>query len=104
MDNFKAIYQILKILERAMDYTEFDLEQISHKTLSISEARWTAIIEMLVCEGYITGISIKRGVSSEALVSIGNVRITLKGLEYLSENSFMKKASNIAKGISNLIP
>ena len=30
--------------------------------------------------------------------------ITLKGLEYLAENSFMKKAANLAKGIKDIIP
>ena len=30
-------------------------------------------------------------------------RITLKGLEYLSENSMMKKAADIAKGVLEVI-
>lgn len=59
---------------------------------------------MLACEGYVAGISVKRGITGEVLVSSSNVRITLKGLEYLSENTFMKKVSNIAKGISDFIP
>lgn len=31
-------------------------------------------------------------------------RITLKGMEYLSENTFMKKAANLVKGIKDTIP
>lgn len=30
--------------------------------------------------------------------------ITLKGLEYLNDNTFMKKAANALKGIKDVIP
>lgn len=30
--------------------------------------------------------------------------ITLKGLEYLSENTLMKKSANIVKGIKETVP
>ena len=33
MDNFRIIYRILRYLEKAMDYDERDLGQISAKTL-----------------------------------------------------------------------
>ena len=36
MDNFTVIYKILKTLEQAMDYDEFDVKQISHTRLNIS--------------------------------------------------------------------
>ena len=36
MDNFTVIYKILKALEQAMDYDEFDIKQISHTRLNIS--------------------------------------------------------------------
>ena len=32
-DNFKCIYKILKALEKAMDYSEFDISQIDHNKL-----------------------------------------------------------------------
>lgn len=37
-------------------------------------------------------------------IKFDNVQITLKGLEYLSENSLMKKVANIAKSIKETIP
>ena len=37
MNNFNIIYKILKTLEVAMDYDEFDLEQISPEALKISQ-------------------------------------------------------------------
>lgn len=104
MDNFKIIYRILRILEKAMDLEEFDSSQISPELLKVSEVRWCNLMEMLSDEGYIKGIKIARSVDGQILVSRSNIRITLKGLEYLNENSFMKKAANLAKGVSDFIP
>lgn len=104
MDNFKAIYRILRYLEKAMDYDEADLDFISHERLGITEQRWTAIMEMLVKDGYVDGIGIKRSVDGEIAISVSSPRITLKGLEYLKENSLMQKAANLAKGVAEFIP
>lgn len=104
MDNFKIIYRILRMLEKAMDLEDFDMEQISAENLKISEARWCSLMEMLSDEGYIKGIRISRSIDGQIIVNQSNVRITLKGLEYLNENSFMKKAANLAKGVSDFIP
>ena len=102
MDNFKIIYKILKILEQAMDYDNFDIEKISAEALKISENRWSVLMEILADEGYIKGILVSYNIVGERTVSVSNIRITLKGLEYLSENTFMKKAANIAKGIKDI--
>ena len=104
MDNFKVIYRILRYLEKAMDYDEPDMAFISAEHLKITEKRWLSIMEMLVRESYIVGIDIKRSADGETCVSISDVRITLKGLEYLQENSLMQKAENLAKGIVEIIP
>lgn len=103
MDNFKIIYKILKILEKAMDYDEFDKSLISAEVLGITQNRWESIMKMLQNSGYIEGVSYIRSMGMRGIKLI-NPRITLKGLEYLEENSFMKKAAAIAKGISDLIP
>ncbi len=104
MDNFRIIYRILKALERAMDCEESDISVISAEKLKISENRWTRLMGLLSDEGYIKGISIRRSVDGMIFSSISNPGITLKGLEYLEENSLMKKAANLAKGISEMIP
>lgn len=104
MDNFSVIYRILRYLEKAMDYDEVDMDRISATTLKLSERRWTAIMEMLTAEGYIDGMSVKRTLDGDMVLSVSTPRITLKGLEYLQENSLMKKAADIAKGIADFIP
>ena len=103
MDNFKIIYRILRYLEKAMDYDEADIDFISASRLGISEQRWTAIMEMLVKEGYIVGIGVKRSAGGDVCLSISDIRITMKGLEYLQENSLMQKAANVVKGIAEII-
>lgn len=104
MDNFKVIYRILRYLEKAMDYDEADTSFISAGALKISEQRWVAIMEMLVTEGYIAGMTVSRSRDGEVAISESNPRITLRGLEYLSDNSLMQKAAKIAKGIAEVIP
>lgn len=103
MDNFKIIYKILKMLEKAMDYDEPDTSVISADSLGISQNRWDAIMVMLQEDGYVEGVHYVKTMGMKG-VKLTNLRITLKGLEYLEENSFMKKAANIAKGITDLIP
>lgn len=103
MDNFKTIYKILKYLERAMDYDEPDLGRISAGTLGISEQRWIAIMEMLSRERYIDGIAIERGADGGVSISTPSPRITLRGLEYLQENSTMQKMARLAKGVAEIV-
>ena len=103
MDNFKVIYRILKILEKAMDIDEFDISLIAPEALSLTRKRWGIIMSMLLENGYVKGVGITRTLGYET-VKINNIQITLKGLEYLAENSMMKKAANVAKGIADIIP
>lgn len=104
MDNFKIIYRILRILEQSMDADEFNKDLLSAESLEISGNRRNAILEMLVSEGYVKGISILSAVGSKGVKIGPDTGITLKGLEYLNENSFMKKAASIAKGIKDIMP
>lgn len=104
MDNFKAVYKILSALEKAMDLPEFDIMEVGPEKLGVSNERWSRYIEMMADVGYIKGVSIHRDILGEMCVDTENVRITLKGLEYLQENSLMRKIYNAAKGITEIIP
>lgn len=103
MDNFRVIYRILRYLEKALDYDEPNMDCISAKALKLSDQRWMALMEMLSKEGYIDGFSVQRTVDGSILISSSMPRITLKGLEYLQENSMMKKAAELAKGVADII-
>ena len=103
-DNFKCIYKILKALEKAMDYPEFDISQIDHNKLEVSRERWSRYIEMMVDSGYIKGIRVYKDCTEELEIEDNGIRITLKGLEYLTENTIMQQMYKKAKGIVDLIP
>lgn len=104
MDNFKAVYKILSALEKAMDLSEFDILQVGPEQLQVSHERWARYLEMMADVGYIKGVTFCKNILGDTEVEAKNIRITLKGLEYLQENSIMRKLYNAAKGISEIIP
>jgi len=99
-NDFKIIYKILSMLEKAMDYEEFDSGNI-YKTMQdeISKERYNKILLMLYEEGYIKG----KLIQTLDYTGLINFEITLKGLEYLKENSIMKKVANMLKGTTEII-
>ncbi len=103
-ENIKIIYRILKTLEKAMDIEEFDIAEISAERLKISETRWTRIIEMLCRNELIQGIGLQYGATGSVVLTVSNPRITLKGIEYLNDNSLMKRAHNAMRGVVEIIP
>lgn len=104
MEDFRIIYRILKILQKAMDLEEFDRQNLSAEVLGLSLPKWSRIMSMLLREGYITGGETWNSMTqSYPRVVLTRPEITLKGLEYLEENSLMKKAADLAKGIIDTI-
>lgn len=108
MDDFRTIYRILRILQKAMDLEEFDRNNISPEALGLSLPKWSRIMAMLLNEGYISGGETWKAMDcGYPRVALTRPELTLKGLEYLEENSLMRKAADLAKGIvdtaSNMI-
>lgn len=104
MDNFHIIYKILSALEKAMDCPEFDITQINAQSLKISEERWARYIEMLADIGLIKGVGIITNICGDTVIKNENIRITLKGLEYLTENSIMKRIYKTLRGVKEITP
>lgn len=104
-DNFKIIYEILKKLESSMDILEFNNSVLSYKALEISKPKWCRIMKMLFDSGYISGVSVWVSYDcSYPQVELIRPEITLKGLEYLQENSIMQRMYKTAKGIKDILP
>lgn len=103
MNDFRVIYKILKALKDDMDYDEFDMDFVSVERLKITENRLLRLWEMLVKNGYVEGVNIKYGANGDTEVSVCRPKITLQGLAFLEENSLMRKATNLAKGIVDVI-
>lgn len=104
MGDFNTIYKILAALKASMDYEVFDLKLISAERLGVSEPRRIALLMMLVQAGHIIGLSFDEAADGSIMMSVGRPRITLKGLEYLEENSLMQRAVRTLRGIKELIP
>jgi len=104
VDNFKAVYHMLSALERAMDCAEFDINEIGPEVLGVSRQRWARYLEMMLDVGYIRGVTVKQTITGDLMVENEDIRITLKGLEYLQENSIMKQIYKAMKGIKEAVP
>ncbi len=90
MDNFIVIYKILKTLEQSLDSRsfEFDSELISPERLNITKSRRNKLLVELQKEGYIRDLDIAI-----------SPNITIKGLEYLSEDPMMIKARQLLEDV-----
>lgn len=93
MNKKKVIYSILKELEKGnkpvRDDYGLDLEE------------YGLIIEMMAREGLIENEIVTRGGIGNKVIfpSLRHARITLKGIDYLEENSVLAKAYTAAKEI-----
>lgn len=104
MEQSKLMYRILKVLADSMDNDEFAIELLSPDNLSCSKNMRDLILKMLLEEGYIKGVECKQYINQRVpIIAINNIQITLKGIQFLEENSLMKKMSNMAKGIVEII-
>lgn len=99
MDNFKIIYKILRELEKNMGNESFSIESISAKRLNISFEKWEQILILMQDEGYVKGIVTNRCLDDKYRHITEPIypEITIKGMEYLTNNSFMAKAKDMLK-------
>ena len=105
-DIFKIIFSILTELYACKKQgCKVDLQDISAKRFGINESYLLDILFELLQEGYIKGFSVRttKG-TGRCVCGLEDVDITLKGIEYLQENSTMKKVYEKLKEVKDLIP
>ena len=100
MDNFLAIYRILKFLQCTIKCTQFPRSDFTPEHFKLADVEFAALLEMLTKRGLIDGVDVKRSADGMSMLSLFTPRITLPGLEYLHGNEFMLKAEEQAKGHS----
>ncbi len=105
MNDFKLIYRILKYLQLSLDIDEPDFSPISADALGMTQAKWSRIMKMLANDGFICGLCIVdvNNAPYPFVQITKSTSLTLKGMEYLEENSLMQKAAKIAKGVVEVI-
>ena len=105
MEDFRIIYRILKFLQQSMDFEDFDSESFTAEHFGTNQNRFEALLIELQEAGYIKGLRIVQYIRQpEHIQQPLRPKITLKGLEYLNENSLMKQAAAFAKGIKEIVP
>lgn len=109
-DDYEVIiYQILSYLYNCLkkDIKE-DKSYLEPqgKLYNINTNYWTFIIYNLVKDGYIKGVTLTNvwGEDYPIISDIENMRITPKGIEYLTNNSFIQKAKELLKDTKAIIP
>lgn len=105
MDKFKVIYKILKELEKNMGNEDFDIYLISAERMKIPYNQWEQLMILMADSGYITGVVTSKSMQNKFRHILEPIQpcITMSGLEYLSENSFMAKAKEALKMAGKII-
>ena len=102
-DIFRLIYTILKELyEHKKEGTQTPLEDIGPERLCIPVQYWVSIICDLIDEAYISGAKYRKTKTGKVMTGVDDIEITLKGVEYLHENSMMKKVYSALKEIKDI--
>lgn len=102
MDTLEIAYKILYALEHG-ETSSYKGLLISPQKLKVSEEKWLEVVETLADEGYISGVKIYEDVTGNTCVNISKAKITIKGAEYLQENSAMAKFAKIATDVITII-
>ena len=100
----KVLDYLYKCLKKG---TAPDPELLSPEAFGINESYWNYIFQNLSGYGYITGVITGRFMENpevQVKIQYGSLKITPLGIEYLSENSTMKKALETLQTIKDLIP
>lgn len=106
MEEFTIVYRILRELRAAMDCEEEEPNRLNPERLKTTLEKRNSLLLLLEQDGYISGLdSISYVGDSSPRVAIPPMpRITLKGLQYLQENTMMRKAARAMKGIRDFLP
>lgn len=107
-DYHVIVYQILAYLYTKLkegEPVDPELLKADSNYLKINEKYWQYIIINLYNCGLITGIVITKASGRVIIVNnLENCQITPAGIEYLCDNSFLKKAREFLKDAKAIVP
>lgn len=102
---FKIVYVILtELYESTKAGERVDLQNISAERFQIKSGYLLAILAELLDNGYIKGLIIRDTKTGRVVSNLEEINITMKGIEYLQENSTMKKVTEALKNVKDIIP
>lgn len=100
----RDIYRILNGLADGVGDEEFDGRAfLCSMGDRMGDARADDIVAMAVEEGLVAGVEVRRLVDGRGPTVVPiDPRITLKGIQFLEENSLMRRAAQAASGIADV--
>lgn len=108
-DDYHVIaYQILSYLYKQLKSGEdVDAGYLGNHgpLMDINRRYWSYVMVSLMDYGFIEGcVRVEVDNAEPTVAALSQCRITPRGIEYLTENSFMKKAERFFKGAADIIP
>lgn len=109
-DDFCVIvYQILSYLYTCLKKgltVEVSYLMPQGKLFQINEIYWRYIMYNLHAEGYIDGITITKawGERYPVISDLERIGITPSGIQYLTDNKFIRRAVDMLKDVNAMIP
>ncbi|MGP1459130.1 MAG: YjcQ family protein [Treponema sp.] len=87
----RPLFTILNRLYLGLDDTDFKpKEHITAECLQLSNPRWAKYLHLLSDAGYIDGVTFRKYDMGE-VIQYSDIAITLKGMEFLEQNTVMPK-------------
>ncbi len=103
-DMHVVMYKILSYLYACMKAGEKPkAAKYSAEALGINKPYWDCIVAELACRGFVAGIKVTRSEIGDS-VYLSNPRVTMEGVEFLMENSMMKRAKKFLAEIKEAVP
>lgn len=107
-NDFQVItYQILNYLYQCLKNDETpDVNKLTAKYFDINDRYFCTILYELKKHDYIDGVTEVNvcGCSYTQMAVTEGVSITLDGVDYLTDNSFIEKVKSVLKDVKDIIP
>lgn len=102
MNTLQIAYKILYSLEHK-EKADYMGQLISPAALEVPEDKWREVLESLLEDGLISGVKFGKDILGNQYIDVKHAKITMKGAEYLSENSVMKKIAQVATDVITIV-
>lgn len=110
---FVVMNKILKYVEQSLDSDVFDESGFTAENFKVSKNRFARLVKMLSDSGYIEGVEVFDNGEPDPFtpkniprfqIRLGeNASITVKGLQFLAENTAWARAYNVVKEVKGFV-
>lgn len=111
---FTTVNKILRYIERQLDGTVFDADGFAAERFGITENRFARYLSMLAESGYVTGISVTDNGEPDEFdddirkyrrfgIVLDSPSITIRGMQFLVENTMLARMYRTAKNIRDIV-